>query len=179
MAAPIDSLVVGRVIGDVIDLFVPRATLSVQFGTKEVTNGCEIKPSIAAEPPTIHIPSLISDLFTVVMIDPDAPSPSEPTMRELLHWLVVNIPAGNDAWRGVEVMPYLAPQPAIGIHRYVMVVYKQRSPLYPPRQPPYGVDEARVGFNTRAFARHHGLGEPVAAVYFNSQKERTNRRRNY
>jgi hypothetical protein len=26
-----------------------------------------------------------------VMTDPDAPSPSEPTMRELLHWYGINL----------------------------------------------------------------------------------------
>ncbi|KAG6480273.1 hypothetical protein ZIOFF_063753 [Zingiber officinale] len=27
-----------------------------------------------------------------VMVDPDAPSPSNPTKREFLHWLVTDIP---------------------------------------------------------------------------------------
>ncbi|KAG2571330.1 hypothetical protein PVAP13_7KG075992 [Panicum virgatum] len=85
MAAHVDPLVVGRVIGDVVDLFVPTVAMSVRFGTKDLTNGCEIKPSIAADPPAAQIAGRGDDLFTLVMTDPDAPSPSEPSMREWLH----------------------------------------------------------------------------------------------
>ncbi|MCH95863.1 protein MOTHER of FT and TF 1-like [Trifolium medium] len=31
-----------------------------------------------------------------VMTDPDAPSPGEPSMRELIHWIVVDIPGGTN-----------------------------------------------------------------------------------
>jgi phosphatidylethanolamine-binding protein (PEBP) family uncharacterized protein len=31
-------------------------------------------------------------LFTLVMVDPDAPSPDHPTMAQWLHWIVANIP---------------------------------------------------------------------------------------
>lgn len=30
--------------------------------------------------------------FSLVMTDPDAPSPSDPNFAEFLHWMVVNIP---------------------------------------------------------------------------------------
>jgi hypothetical protein len=117
MAAHVDPLVVGRVIGDVVDMFVPTMPLSVRFGTKDLTNGCEIKPSLAAAAPMVQIAGRLGDLFTLVsmialfvharldamavrallnsligrvcfqvMTDPDAPSPSEPTMKEWLHW---------------------------------------------------------------------------------------------
>ncbi|TVU11351.1 hypothetical protein EJB05_44933 [Eragrostis curvula] len=178
MAAHADPLVVGRVIGDVVDLFVPTVPVSVRFGTKDLTNGCEIKPSIAAAAPTVHIGGRTNELFTLVMTDPDAPSPSEPTMRECLHWLVVNIPGGRDPSQGEEVVPYVGPRPPVGIHRYVMVVYQQKARIAPP-SPPAGVDAARVRFSTRAFADRHDLGLPVAAMYFNAQKEPANRRRHY
>jgi hypothetical protein len=66
MAAHVDPLVLGRVIGDVVDLFVPSVAVSVRFGTKDLTNGCEIKPSIAAAPPAIRIAGWTNDLFTLV-----------------------------------------------------------------------------------------------------------------
>lgn len=34
-------------------------------------------------------------LYTLVLSDPDAPSPAMPTSREYLHWLVTNAPAGD------------------------------------------------------------------------------------
>jgi hypothetical protein len=66
MAAHVDPLVVGRVIGDVVDLFVPSVAISVRFGTKDLTNGCEIRPSVAAVPPAVHIAGRANDLFTLV-----------------------------------------------------------------------------------------------------------------
>ena len=53
MARSIDPPVVGRVIGDVIDMFVP--SMAVYYGTKQVTNGCEIKPSATVDHPNVQI----------------------------------------------------------------------------------------------------------------------------
>lgn len=102
MARSIDPLVVGRVIGDVLDMFVPIAELVVQYGAKQVANGCDIKPSITFESPLVKIPGRVSldNLYTLIMVDPDAPSPSEPTMKEWLHWIIVDIPQGLDASKG-------------------------------------------------------------------------------
>ncbi|KAF7101755.1 hypothetical protein CFC21_102998 [Triticum aestivum] len=180
MAAHVDPLVVGRVIGDVVDMFVPTMPVTVRFGTKDLTNGCEIKPSIADAAPSIQITGRAGDLFTLVMTDPDAPSPSEPTMKEWLHWLVVNIPGGSDPSQGEEVVPYMGPKPPLGIHRYVLVLFQQKARVLAPAP---GGDTAasamRARFSTRAFAERHDLGLPVAAMYFNAQKEPANRRRRY
>ncbi|KAI6683493.1 hypothetical protein NL676_029406 [Syzygium grande] len=51
MASSVDPLVVGRVIGDVVDMFLPSVNMSVSYGSKHVTNGCDIKPSISVNPP--------------------------------------------------------------------------------------------------------------------------------
>ncbi|TKW21285.1 hypothetical protein SEVIR_4G169200v4 [Setaria viridis] len=179
MAAHVDPLVVGRVIGDVVDLFVPTVPLSVRFGTRDLTNGCEIKPPIAANMPAVQIAGRANDLFTLLMTDPDAPSPSEPSMRELLHWLVVNIPGGADPSEGETVVPYVGPRPQVGIHRYVLVLFQQRARMNAP--PPMAMvgEAARANFTTRAFASRHDLELPVAAMYFNAQREPANRRRNY
>ncbi|CAM0912094.1 unnamed protein product [Alopecurus aequalis] len=176
MAPHVDPLVVGRVIGDVVDMFVPTMAVSMRFGTKDLTNGCEIKPSVAAVAPTVQMAGRVGDLFTLVMTDPDAPSPSEPTMKEWLHWLVVNIPGGADPSQGQEVVPYMAPCPPLGIHRYVLVLFQQKARVAAPAS---GTDAAavRARFSTRAFAERHDLGLPVAAMYFNAQKEPANRRR--
>ncbi|KAF2554670.1 hypothetical protein F2Q68_00013601 [Brassica cretica] len=79
MAASVDPLVVGRVIGDVLDMYIPTANMSVYVGPKHITNGCEIKPSVAVNPPKVNISGNSDELYTLVMTDPDAPSPSERT----------------------------------------------------------------------------------------------------
>lgn len=68
MASNVDPLVVGRVIGEVVDLFVPTTKLDVNFGTKHINNGCDIKPSMAADPPSVHIGGRPCHLFTLVCI---------------------------------------------------------------------------------------------------------------
>jgi phosphatidylethanolamine-binding protein (PEBP) family uncharacterized protein len=35
-----------------------------------------------------------------VMVDPDAPSPSHTTRRNILHWLVADIPGSTDPSQG-------------------------------------------------------------------------------
>ncbi|KAK7358153.1 hypothetical protein VNO77_00075 [Canavalia gladiata] len=172
MAASVDPLVVGRVIGDVVDMFIPSVSMSVYFGSKHVTNGCDIKPSMAISPPKVTLTGNMDNLYTLVMTDPDAPSPSEPSMREWIHWIVVDIPGGTNPTRGKEILPYVGPRPPVGIHRYILVLFEQKGPLGLVEQPP-----ARASFNTRYFARQLDLGLPVATVYFNSQKEPASRRR--
>ncbi|KAH7351566.1 hypothetical protein KP509_19G003400 [Ceratopteris richardii] len=105
------------------------------------------------------------------MVDPDAPSPSEPASREWVHWIVTDIPAGGDASQGMEILQYEPPKPVIGIHRYVFVLFKQEGPLL--MMPPM----FRNNFSTRNFAITCALGLPVAAVYFNAQKQAGGRRR--
>ncbi|XP_022721021.1 protein MOTHER of FT and TFL1-like [Durio zibethinus] len=169
MSRSVEPLIVGGVIGDVLDMFTPATEFTVHYGTKQVTNGCDIKPSAAADKPHLQIlgPPLSSSLYTLVMVDPDAPNPSEPRLRELLHWIVVDIPHGHDATKGRELVAYMGPRPTIGIHRYILALFKQEGAMGGGSQLPDG----RANFSTRQFAAQNRLGLPVAAVYFNSQKE--------
>ena len=66
MAASVDPLVVGRVIGDVIDMFIPSVGMSVYYASKHVTNGCDIKPSMAINPPKVTLTGNMDSLYTLV-----------------------------------------------------------------------------------------------------------------
>lgn len=66
MSASVDPLVVGRVIGDVVDMFVPTANMSAYFGPKHVTNGCDVKPSAAINPPKVNLSGNSDELYTLV-----------------------------------------------------------------------------------------------------------------
>lgn len=48
-----DPLVVGRVVGDVLDPFTRSVSLRVTYGNKEVNNGCELKPSQVVQQPRV------------------------------------------------------------------------------------------------------------------------------
>ena len=70
MARSTDPLVVGRVIGDVINMFVPSMEVVVYYGSKEVTNRFEIKPSATVDCPNVQIAGQHFDnsLYTLVPI---------------------------------------------------------------------------------------------------------------
>lgn len=70
-----------------------------------------------------------------------------------------------DADAGREVVCYESPNPTTGIHRMVLVLFRQlgRETVYAPA--------VRHNLTTRAFARRYNLGAPVAAVYFNCQRQ--------
>lgn len=50
-----DPLVVGRVVGDVLDPFNRTTTLRVSYGSREVTNGREFKPSQVVIQPRVDV----------------------------------------------------------------------------------------------------------------------------
>ncbi|KAL4555647.1 hypothetical protein LXL04_038272 [Taraxacum kok-saghyz] len=161
-----DPLVVGRVIGDVLDSFTKSINLSISYNNREVNNGCELKPSQVVNQPRVDIGGDdLRDFHTLIMVDPDAPSPSNPNLREYLHWLVTDIPATTGARFGQEVVCYESPRPSRGIHRLAFVLFRQmgRQTVYAPGW--------RQNFNTKDFAELYNLGSPVAAVYFNCQRE--------
>ncbi|XP_022925794.1 protein TERMINAL FLOWER 1-like [Cucurbita moschata] len=165
-------LVLGRVIGDVVDPFIPTIKMCATFSNKQVLNGHEFFPSSLSFKPRVVIQGEdMRSFFTLIMVDPDVPGPSDPYMREHLHWLVTDIPGTTDATFGKELMSYETPKPTIGIHRFVFVLFKQkrRRSVNPP--------SSRDRFNTRRFSAENDLGLPVAVVYFNAQRETAARRR--
>ncbi|KQJ94155.1 protein FLOWERING LOCUS T [Brachypodium distachyon] len=161
-----DSLITGRVVGDVLDPFRSTVDLEVLFNGRPIVNGKEFRTPAVSDKPRVEIGGEdLSVTYTLVMVDPDAPNPSNPTLREYLHWMVTDIPASTDDTYGREVVCYESPAPATGIHRMVLVLFRQlgRDTVLPPSM--------RHNFNTRAFARRYNLGAPVAAKYFNCQRQ--------
>ena len=50
-----EPLSVGRVIGDVLDPFTRSISLRVNYNSREVNNGCELKPSHVVNQPRVDI----------------------------------------------------------------------------------------------------------------------------
>ncbi|KAL5214294.1 hypothetical protein ABZP36_003446 [Zizania latifolia] len=174
MPRVLEPLIVGKVIGEVIDNFNPTVKMMATYSpNKQVFNGHEFFPSAVFSKPRVEVQGGdMRSFFTLVMTDPDVPGPSDPYLREHLHWIVTDIPGTTDASFGREVVSYESPKPNIGIHRFVFVLFKQkrRQAVTPP-------PSSRDYFSTRHFASENDLGLPVAAVYFNAQRETAARRR--
>ncbi|GFZ20321.1 PEBP (phosphatidylethanolamine-binding protein) family protein [Actinidia rufa] len=159
-----ETLVLGRVVGDVIDYFSPSIKMRVMYN-KKTTSSMAMSYFLPQSPLNLELKSM------EIMIDPDAPGPSsDPFLREHLHWMVTDIPGTTDSSFGREVVNYEMPRPSIGIHRFVFVLFKQKQRQVVTSPP------LRDQFNTRSFAEENELGLPVAAVFFNAQRETAARR---
>ncbi|KAL9228571.1 hypothetical protein vseg_004135 [Gypsophila vaccaria] len=169
-----DPLIIGRVVGDVIDPFYPSVRMSVIYNSnKQVYNGHEFFPSwVTLKPRVLVHDADLKSFFTLVMTDPDVPGPSDPYLKEHLHWVVTDIPGTTDASFGKEVVSYEMPRPNIGIHRFVYLLFKQSR-----RGSVTMTPSSRDRFCSRTFAHQNDLGLPVAAVFFNCQRETAARRR--
>ncbi|KAL6899836.1 hypothetical protein ACP4OV_006494 [Aristida adscensionis] len=174
MSRVLEPLVVGKVIGEVLDNFNPTVKMTVTYSAnKQVFNGHEFFPSAVAPKPRVEVQGGdLRSFFTLVMTDPDVPGPSDPYLREHLHWIVTDIPGTTDASFGREVVSYESPRPNIGIHRFIFVLFQQKERGQVVRLP-----TSRDRFCTRQFAQDNKLPLTVAAVYFNAQRETAARRR--
>lgn len=141
-----------------------------------VNNGNELTPAQVKSTPTITWSSEPGALYTLLMVDPDAPSARKPIFREISHWMVVNIP-GNRVSEGETLIDYIGsgPPSGSGTHRYLFLLYKQTDRLDTttmPRSSSTSRDH-RLFFSHRPFARRHNLNEPVAANFFIAQFDDT------
>ncbi len=103
--------------------------------TEIVKDGQIISVNSALEVPTIVYEDYAAEDFyyTLILADPDFPSRVNPSLRELVHWVVVNIPS-NRISEGKIILEYLPPAPPFssGLHRYVFCLYKQLKKLEEP-----------------------------------------------
>lgn len=88
--------------------------------------GNEIAPIQVKDPPQVKWEAEKGAYYTLVMVDPDGPSRTDHTYREIRHWTVMNIPESS-VEKGDEVIEYIGagPPKMTGLHRYILLVYKQ------------------------------------------------------
>ncbi|KAF0925190.1 hypothetical protein E2562_015606 [Oryza meyeriana var. granulata] len=88
-----DPFVLAQIIPDVLDPFTTTIPLRITYNSRLIVAGVELKPSAVLSKPRIDIGGNDMRVFyTLVLVDPDAPSPSHPSLREYLHWMVTDIP---------------------------------------------------------------------------------------
>ena len=72
-----------------------------------------------SQPKVTYEGAVTSKMYTLAMVDPDAPSRDDPKAAQWLHWLVVNIPgdkleSGQDIDHGKVLMQHNDPSPPKG-----------------------------------------------------------------
>lgn len=125
--------------GDVEKISLPNVhsmAIKITYNNNEIArDGVILNAKLTKNEPVVTYdidPKEEETFYTLIMTDPDAPSRVNPTLREFVHWVVVNIP-GNKVASGDEVLSYACPAPpyASGLHRYVFCLYRQKSKLAP------------------------------------------------
>ncbi|KAL0923959.1 hypothetical protein M5K25_004747 [Dendrobium thyrsiflorum] len=153
-------------IGDILGPFNLSVPLQITYNNRPVINGSDLRPSAIVSRPMVEVGGDDFRVFyTLVMVNLDAPNPSNPTLREYLHWMVTDIPATTNVTFGRQLISYENPRPMMGIHRIVFMLFRQlgRNTVFEP--------DLRHNFSTRNFAQEYNLSLPVAVVYFNCQRE--------
>lgn len=154
--------------------FMPTYSLEVSFPSQTPSNGSLVRVSDVNSTPAITFSSISStsgqsSTFTLLLIDPDAPTPDDPKFAYWRHWVVTGIPTSistsgssseGDVKDGKTVTPYLAPGPKdeSGPHRYLFLLFKEPAG--------FSVDKGDVGgdefverrsFGAREFVERFGL----------------------
>lgn len=167
----LENLVKDQVVPDVIDAK-PSASIKVTYPSNvEVQQGNELAPTKVKDVPKFEFEAKADQLYTLVMVDPDAPSRKDPKFREILHYLVSNIP-GNDVAKGDTLAEYIGSGPPkdTGSHRYIFLVYHQKDGrLQSDIKISNHSIEGRKSFSIRKFAKDNKLGEPIAANFYQAQ----------
>lgn len=103
-------------------------------------------------------------LYTVMMVDPDAPLKLSPTMRSWNHWTVVNVKGSNSGkpLQGDTLYEYVPPTPprGTGVHRYVTLIFKQPRELTEDHLKAEQHDEDKI-LKRHSFRRHRGGFNPT------------------
>ncbi|KAM7311770.1 protein D1 [Ixodes scapularis] len=168
-----NPLVKFKVVPDVISE-VPQGVVNVNYGNgTAVCMGNTISPQDTSNKPTVRFEAQgASPPYTLVMVDPDAPSASKPIYRSWLHWIVVNAPSSDRFGEGEEAVQYNGPAPpkGSGPHRYVFLVLAQDGKNISKSEVSYS---DRRSFDFERFLKNNSLPQPLAANFFFSENPGT------
>ncbi|CAK8678915.1 protein D2-like [Clavelina lepadiformis] len=149
----------------------PKELAIVKFGNVELTNICQIlTPTQAQNQPEVSWTTAPEKLYSIFMMDPDAPSRQDPKYREWYHWGVLNIP-GTKINEGQIIADYIGagPPKGTGLHRYVILIYEQQTHIdYNEPKLPVNT-KGRYSHKIKSFAAKFNLGSPVAGACFQAE----------
>ncbi|GFT63037.1 protein MOTHER of FT and TFL1 homolog 1 [Nephila pilipes] len=141
----------------------PTSVIKVQYTEKALDCGTELPQNVTKFQPGISFTGKNEKLHTLVMFDPDAPTPEDPRLANYRHWVVEDIP-GNNFYDGYTVSSYLAPDPPVtsDAHRYIFLIYEQ--PTNKKLHETFD-DEKRTKFKLNTFVQKRKLIGPVAGNF--------------
>ncbi|EDW80754.2 uncharacterized protein Dwil_GK11696 [Drosophila willistoni] len=148
----------------------PLHKLNIHFSSGvDVDLGNELTPTQVKDKPEVSWPvdEDNKSWYTLLMIDPDAPSRVEPTYAQVFHWCIVNVP-GNNVTAGQIVADYMSsgPPPDTDLHRYTFLIFKQAFNIITDQFIASNSRLGRTHFDARQFITKFSLGQPVAGNFY-------------
>ncbi|ORY95615.1 phosphatidylethanolamine-binding protein [Syncephalastrum racemosum] len=155
--------------------FNPQVMVQVQYpgSGDEVAMGNTLEIGKTQEVPRVmFIPTDDNTQYTLLLVDPDAPSKSDPKFGPYRHWVVGNIPGSTglvETNTANELTPYMgpAPPPGSGPHRYIFLLYRQTREQH--SFTPLNVQD-RSKFSFSNFAQENQL-ELIGANFFYAERK--------
>ncbi|XP_057305965.1 protein D2-like [Hydractinia symbiolongicarpus] len=142
--------------------------MSVKYGEKAIECGKNYNISKFTYPPSVVLDRAnVNQYYTMIMLDPDAPSRDNPTQRSWLHWLVVNIQDADieNSFTAVEYNPPTPPAGS-GKHRYIFLLLKQFE-----KQKEYIPITERGNFDLDDYANEYKLTSLSGFTFFTTEKD--------
>ncbi|XP_028851270.1 phosphatidylethanolamine-binding protein 4 isoform X2 [Denticeps clupeoides] len=123
-------------------------------------------------PPKVKLDCVEKKMYTLMMVDPDAPSRSNPIRSYWRHWLLTDIKSSmlrSGDIKGTVLSEYAPPSPPqrSGLHRYQFLLLEQ--PANQALSLSHQEKASRGSWDPQAFIARFGLGHPVATVQFLTQ----------
>lgn len=122
-----------------IAIYCDLEKLEVRYDETRIVGVPRLSIPQTAKMPFVQYPKANSKkLYTVMLLDPDAPNTRKPADHPWRHWLVIDIPghklksgSANLEGIGVTISPYIGPKPPVGSgrHCYRVQVYEQEGKL--------------------------------------------------
>ncbi|KAH6660880.1 phosphatidylethanolamine-binding protein [Truncatella angustata] len=163
------NLVPGSAASLIPSSFTPGTKLSVAFGDRSVALGnffrageCKIPPTVSFSP---EAGASSSASYTLILTDPDAPTPDDPKFAFWRHWILSGLQplSGNGGLVAVTKGPvteYLGPGPKDDSkpHRYLFLLYREPEGLDLKKEDAGGEEFVqRRSFKPAEFAEKFGL----------------------
>ncbi|OJJ54771.1 hypothetical protein ASPSYDRAFT_93672 [Aspergillus sydowii CBS 593.65] len=146
------------------DNFVPSTELGVTYGNKSVELGNLFRVSEVKSAPTISFAkeadSPESQLYTLLLVDPDAPTPDDPKYAYWRHWVVSGLKPGNGIEPASALTKYLGPGPKddSAPHRYLFLLFREPEGLDLSKEDVGGEEFVeRRSFPAAEWTAKHGL----------------------
>ncbi|KAF8782386.1 protein D2-like [Argiope bruennichi] len=142
---------------------VPPNSIQIEYKDQPVICGDSLTRNLTHERPTsTDYKADVNKLYTLIMLDPDVPTPQNPVAAFFVHWLLENIPE-NAVKHGDIVLDYYPPNPPLHSdpHRYIFLAYEQ-----PARLKDQFDHDKRIYFNLRKFVEERKLTGPIAGNFF-------------